>query len=116
MGHQPCAGTRGAGSLTAEVALPTQEVQKYECFGLKKQPRMLARSFRIQPITAPGSRQGPGSPVAKDAQRLLLGGKQISPHLLVAASPGGGGRDQVSQGVVADRRKLDVLKSVLKVL
>lgn len=46
----------------------------------EKQPRMFARSFGIQPIIGPGSRQGPCSLVAKDAQRLLLGRNQISPH------------------------------------
>lgn len=74
---------------------------------------MLARSFGIQPITGPGSRQGPCSLVAKDAQRLLLGGNQISPHQRPQSSRGLG-REQLFQAVVADRRKLDILKSVLK--
>lgn len=71
----------------------------------KKQPRMPARSSRIQPITGPGSLQELCSPVAKDTQRLLLGGNQISPHYWWQPVLGVG-KDQVSQGVAADRREL----------
>lgn len=73
----------------------------------EKQPRMFARSFGIQPIIGPGSPQGPCSLVAKDAQRLLLGRNQISPHHRLQP-PWRLGREQLSQAVVADRRKLEV--------
>lgn len=53
------------------------------------------------------SRQGPCSPVAKDAQRLLLGRNQLSPHYRLQP-PWRLGREQLSQAVVADRRKLEI--------